>query len=369
MQSNKQITPTQVFVLTVSMILGVGVLTLPRSVASAVHTPDIWLSVLLAGLINLIPIAVIGKLSAIFPRQHFLHYSQQIIGKYMGWLLSLLYAFYFITLLSFEVRMAGEVVREYLMERTPREVLILLLFFASTYLVTGGLGAVVRINEMFLPVLMFFLLLALLLSFREVDPKNMQPMLSKGIFPLFKGVPETALSFLGYEIILFFSAYFQKPQLTFKAGCYGLAVVCFVYVLTVFVALGVFGVDTLTTLVWPTLEVVKVIEIPGGFVERLESIFITIWVMAIFTTISINHFLSSMVLGQLFRKNQRWFFYSILPVAYIIALYPPGVIEVFDIGTFASYFGLLLSTGIPIILLLVARLRKLGSFGNSKNGR
>ncbi|MFC4770296.1 GerAB/ArcD/ProY family transporter [Effusibacillus consociatus] len=362
MQGLYRISPIQLLVLLVSMMMGVGILTLPRGVTDAVGTPDGWIAVILAGLLTTIPVAAIGKLSAVFPRQHFLHYSQEIAGKHLGWLLGFLYSCYFIMFLAFEVRVLGEVVRQYLMDKTPKEVLIVMAFFSSVYLVTGGLGSVVRINQLFLPIMVVVILTVFLLSVQNFEMKNVQPILSKGFSPLAKGIPQATLSYLGFDILLVFSAYLEKPEKAVLMGIMAVAIVCVIYTVNVFLGIGTFGAETLVTLIWPTLEMVKGIEIPGGFVERLESLFLTIWIMAIFTTLSIMHFLASLILGQLFNRDQRWFSYAILPVSYIVTMSPKGLIDVFAFGAFLSNIGIFFAGAVPILLLLIARIRRLGTY-------
>lgn len=94
--SNDKITTSQALVILVNYILATGILTLPRTSVEQVKTPDVWISVFLGGLIAMIVGVIIVKLSQQFPEKKlFYQYSQDIVGKWMGRVLSLLIIVYF----------------------------------------------------------------------------------------------------------------------------------------------------------------------------------------------------------------------------------------------------------------------------------
>lgn len=62
---------------------------------------------------------IIVKLSQQFPEKTFYQYNQEIVGKWLGWMLSLLIISYFFTISAFEVRTMAEVTSLFLLEGTP----------------------------------------------------------------------------------------------------------------------------------------------------------------------------------------------------------------------------------------------------------
>lgn len=196
MQDRVTINSLQLFILLVSMMFGIGVLTLPRNVTESVGTSDSWISVLLTGILTCIPITVIGKLSAVFPRQHFLDYTKQILGQSLAWVLGFAVSCYFVLLLVLEIRAIGMLVRTYLLPKTPLEVLIILPIFASVYLTTGGANAVIRLNEMLMPFLVTVFIVILALSCQNFHFKDVQPLFRTDIPSLIKGIPSSTFSLL-----------------------------------------------------------------------------------------------------------------------------------------------------------------------------
>lgn len=361
MLRDDQISPIQMTVILISVMFGVGILTLPRVVAQTVGTPDAWMAVLFAGGIGIVQASVIGKLCAVFPRQDFFAFSQLILGRPISVIITLLFVLEYLLVFAYESRVMGAVVRQYLLDRTPLEVIVLIMLFASAYLVAGGVGPLVRINQLFLPIILFFVAIGVLLGFQNFDAKNALPLFRTGFKPLLDGTIESAFSFLGFEIMLFLSVYLQKPEKVLGNGVLAVVVVSISTTVIVFLAIGVFGVQPLSRLTWGGLEIVRNIEIPKGLIERTESVFLTVWIMAIFTTVSLTHFVSSLLVGQILNKHWRSMMYWMLPVAYIISMTPKSLIEVFQLGNYLSYLGLFLNSVVPTLLLVVAKVRRVGT--------
>ncbi|TCS71634.1 spore germination protein (amino acid permease) [Effusibacillus lacus] len=219
MQNRETISSLQLLVILVSNVLGLGILTLPREVTDACGTPDAWMSLLLVGVVVCIPVAILGKLSSVFPQTHFLDDCQLLVGQFGKWVIGWYLILYYLMIISMELRGLGMLVGQYLLDRTPIEIVILIPLFASVYVVTGGFGPIVRINQMFFPVVVGMFILSLLMAFQNVEIKNLQPMFSKGFQPVLKGVPAAAFSLLGVEIIWYFSNSLKKKQCACGGTC------------------------------------------------------------------------------------------------------------------------------------------------------
>lgn len=81
-------------------------------------TPDVWLSVILGGILAMVSGVIMVKLSQQFPDKTFYQYSQDIVGKWIGRLLSFLIIGYFLTTSAFQIRSMAEVI-SFLLEGTP----------------------------------------------------------------------------------------------------------------------------------------------------------------------------------------------------------------------------------------------------------
>ncbi|GAA3330987.1 hypothetical protein GCM10020331_085710 [Ectobacillus funiculus] len=67
-----RITTPQAIIIVINYILGTGILTLPRAATEKVKTTDVWLTVILGGLIAMLAGWIIVKLSQQFPEKNLL---------------------------------------------------------------------------------------------------------------------------------------------------------------------------------------------------------------------------------------------------------------------------------------------------------
>ncbi|PEN84862.1 hypothetical protein CN553_27400 [Bacillus cereus] len=104
-----RITTAQAFVIISNFILGSGILSLPRTSVEKVKTPDVWISVILSGIIAMFAGGIIVKLSQKFPKQTFYQYIQEIVGKWMGSIISLCLICYFLTEAGYQISSLAKV--------------------------------------------------------------------------------------------------------------------------------------------------------------------------------------------------------------------------------------------------------------------
>ncbi|MCT4621613.1 MAG: spore germination protein [Marinisporobacter sp.] len=355
-----KISTGQVTITVVSMIIGVGILTIPRTAADVIGTTDVWIAIILGGFVAMGASFIIVKLSERFPQKTFYQYSQVIVGRFLGWILSLLLILYFIFFSGYEVRILAELVRVYLLDKTPIEVIIISFMGVGTYLVVGGINPMVRLFEFYFPIIALMFLTFIGLSFKNFEIDNLRPVLSQGMMPVMKGLKTTILSYLGFESMLILPAFMKYPNRAMKAVLVGIAIPTFFYFIMIVVVIGVLTVEEVKILTWPTASLAMEIDIPGGFLERFEVIFIFLWVLAIYTTFVATYYFASLGLRQLFKKDNHLFIYGLLPIIYIVAIIPPNTNVTFQMGDVISYMGVLVGGLIPISLLGVAFIRRIG---------
>jgi len=353
-----RITTAQTAVIVINYTIGTGILTLPRAATEKVKTPDVWLTVFLGGLLAMLAGVILIKLSQQFPGKTFYQYSQEIVGKWLGRLLSLLLVWYFLMMSGFHARSLVEVTSFLLLEGTPSWAIVMPFMWVSLYLIIGGINSIARLFETILPITAGVFLVVAFLSFKIFEVDNLRPVLGLGIIPVLKGIKTTALSYTGFESMLILLAFMKQPNKAGKAVLVGISIPLIFYLITVVVVIGALSIDGVTTRTWATLDLIRSFEMPGLLFERFESLLLAIWIMKMFTCFSFGHYAASMGLAQLFQKNIHPFMYSVLPVIYIIAMAPKNVNELFKLGDMMGNVALFLFGLQPLLLLLMLRLKK-----------
>ncbi|OIJ11899.1 hypothetical protein BKP35_11230 [Anaerobacillus arseniciselenatis] len=327
----------------VSMVIGVGILTLPRALAASVETTDGWMSIVLGLVLNMVLVLLIFRLHRHFPGKSFIGlWGNQSVAKWIGKLFSIAFVCYFVTLLAYEARILTVVVRMYLLDRTPSEVTVLFIFLATTYAVTKGVQGIVHLNLMFFPFVVFVITLIVIFNLHDASFGAIFPIAAEGITPIIMGVQETSLSFLGIEILFFFLAYMKGKDLQATLVNAGIAFVAFLYLLIVVMCYMVIGLEVTKIIAFPLVALAKEVEIIEGLVERIEPLMITVWIMSIFNTMAIVHFLATKIIKDEFVKKARVSTIAIVITffSFIITFIPVSLQEAFMLGDYVSYFGL-----------------------------
>lgn len=353
-----RIPTSQAAIILINYVLAVGILTLPRTAAEKVKTPDVWITVILGGLIAMVAGVIIVKLSQQFPEKTFYQYSQEIVGKWMGALLSLFIVSYFVVLASFEMRVMEEVTSFFLLEGTPRWAISMPFIWVSLYLSLGGINSIARLFEVIFPITVCIFLLTSFMSIGIFEIDNLRPVLGLGVVPVLKGIKTTTLAYSGGEIMLLLFAFMQQPREAVKVVLVGTAVPIVFYVITVVMVIGTFSVEGVVMRTWPTIDLMRSFEITGLVFERFESLLLVIWIMQIFATCTICYYAASLGLAQLLNKNFHSFMYGLIPVIYIIAEMPKNTNDLFKLGDMMGNAAMILFGILPLLLLVVVRWRK-----------
>lgn len=341
-----------------SVTIGVGILTFPRSLAKVTGAFDGWISVVLSGFCVCVIGWLLAKLAARFPRQTFFEYTSIIAGKPVGYILTFLVCLYTMLFVSFEIRAIGNISKQYLFYNTPVEMITLSFLLVVQYAVAGSRISMLRLNLIFLPVVLIVMGIVLLFTTQLVEIENIRPFFSSDWRSLLEGSKVVGLSYSGFEIILFYSMLMKKPQDGTRAVTIGLLIPILLYLTIYMFVIGVFSAEVATNLTYPTIELAKEVEIPGGFFERVESIFFTIWIMTIFNTCAMWLDITILNLCSMFQKVRKTMWVLILsPMIYFVAMLPQNVVDFFTFADGVTYYGMVVVYLCPILLLLIAIMR------------
>lgn len=353
-----QISTTQLIALINSYMIALGILTLPRNVTEKTGTPDGWISILIVEVPMVLAAFLIIKLCQRFPNKTFYEFSQDVLGKVLGFLLNLALIVYFLLVSGFEVRGMAEVTKLHLLPTTPLYATAIPFICVGIYLVVSGLNPTARVMEVLLPITTIIFILVLSLSLKSFKFDQLRPVLGYGILPAIKGAQTTFLSISGLEIVPLIFPFLKKPQQALKASLIGIGIPSFLYILAVIMTVGNMGVAGVTTKTWPTINLFRRFELTGIIFERFESFFLAVWILQIFATYAITHLLAAYGLAKLLSKKFQPFVYALAPLIYLVAMSPRNLNDVFHLGTFIGYIGIGFVMIVPAILLFIAVIRR-----------
>ncbi|MDK8193522.1 spore germination protein [Paenibacillus sp. UMB7766-LJ446] len=355
-----QLTTVQASVFIINYMLGAGILTLPRTTVNEVKTPDVWISIILSGLLVMILGIILVTLCRKFPGKTVFQFTEEITGKWIAYILGAAIILYFLVISAFEIRVMAEVTRLYLLEGTPVWAIVMVFMWVGFYLISGGINSMARLYEIILPITLILFVLAIFLSSDLFEINNLRPVLGEGIMPVFKGLKSSVLAYTGYEVMFVVMAFMKNPEKGKKALVWGILIPMVIYLITLVMVIGSLSIEGMSTRTWPTLDLMRSFEIEGLFFERFESLLLVIWIMQIFSTSTITHYAASLGCSQLFKKKMLPFLIILLPISYITAMLPQNVDETFKLGDILGIASIYLFGVLPLLLLLLSMFRKKG---------
>ncbi|MCR8660586.1 GerAB/ArcD/ProY family transporter [Paenibacillus endoradicis] len=352
-----RITANQATASMTSTTLGAGLLVMPRILIQDVGTPDVWMTLLLGGILVVLALIFFIKLSQKFPKQTLYQYSSKILGRPLGNLVCLLFCLYFLFTSAYELRILAEVIVFYLLEGTPKWAIVIPIMLVSYYLLLGGVNALMRLFQIVLPITIIIIIIVYGLSFSMFHIDNLKPVFGNGITPVFNGVTHSFNSFAGYELVAIYYAYLNEPKKAIKSFSLGLGLVVVIYMIALILVIGSLSLEAGMLSTWPTIDLVRNYELKGFFFERIEILFLVIWVMQLFCTFSSMYYGASLGLSHVLRYKKRPIILGLLPVCYIFTMVPRNINDITVLGYVISYYCMLLFV-IAVILYIVYLFRK-----------
>jgi spore germination protein len=342
-----------------SMILGTGILTLPRLVAEKTLYFDGWICIATAGLFAIAFAWICAKLACRFPKMSYFEYLPRIVTKPVAHVIVLLTAVYFFLILAYVVRGISEVSKRYLFEKTPIEAIALTFLLVVIYAVAGTRAGLLRLNIMFFPITLSVTVFVQVLNIGEIEVEHLRPFFVTPWQDLAMGTLESIYSYLGFSVVLLYISMMNKPSKATKAVVIGMIPPIVLYLLIYAVAIGVFSRTVTAQVIYPTVELAKEARVPGGIFERLESLYFTIWIMTIVNTACMSYDVTIAAVRNLFKKAGKMFVISILsPFIFITAMLPEDLIKYGEMGSLVGYLGIGMEMLLPSLLLAIALIRK-----------
>ncbi|MCE5286278.1 MAG: spore germination protein [Pelosinus sp.] len=259
-----------------------------------------WLSIILGGLLYYLVTLLMIKLGNEYPDQTLVSYMPELWGSFLGniviWWFALLFLLQIATILT-GVRKA---IVFFMFTRTPPEVLALGLLTVCVYCALQDWGTLLRIQQFIFFVATPVFALLLLVSLFNFNPENLLPFLPKKDIPkLLPTMLEGWNMFSGYEIILFLFPLTYHCQVSIAkalGGAFGCMTVAFLACIVI--AIGVLTVNGVTSTLYPIMTAMSSVELPGTFLERLETYLVVFWIPVVFDTLAIFLWIPAQVLMQ-----------------------------------------------------------------------
>ncbi|MRN51905.1 GerAB/ArcD/ProY family transporter [Paenibacillus monticola] len=368
MNNNRPITTFQFMAVIISTIIGVGILVFPRYMVEYGGNSAPLMSIL-AIFAALIGCWFTASVCRKYPNETLFVFSRRLLGRGMADFSTIIIFLFFLNSTSSNMRQFGEVCITVLFKRTPIEILMLILLILVGLSVRRNIVKFTYIHVFYLPFILISVIIILMLSLKKIDGLNLLPILGNNftLSSFSKGVFLSASLYQGTFILILLVPLMRKPKQAVKAANAALFFSGIFYTIIVIVSLGMFGMNEIELLIYPTLELARSASFGTGLLERLDAIFIVVWVISVFTTIFTNYYLAVYALRELIRiKDQRLISSFLLPFIFVLSLLPQNFFQVYDVALVTSVIGLIFLTVYPFLLWVVDLIRNKGGLSHEK---
>ncbi|SNT31837.1 spore germination protein KB [Bacillus sp. OK838] len=339
-------------------IVATAILGVPSITAKYAKT-DLWLSPIFAALIGYLTVYIAYKLHQLYPKQTVIQFSEQIIGRIPGKIFGFLLLFFYIQNTGLILRSYAEFVVGSFLVRTPISVIMISMVILCAFIVRGGIEVLGRAAELFVPVFIFPIFVLILLLIPDLDFKNIFPVLGDGIMPPIKGAIVPGGWFSEFFLIIFLLPFLADMKKGMKSGMMTVFTVMMTLIVVNLMVLFVLG-STISTKLYPLMNVSRYISL-ADFFEHVESAVMAVWIVGAFVKISVFYYVSALGTAQWLNLSD-----------YRPVVWPIGILIVeFGFWSFPSsmdvnrndtdvfpFQGILMQTIIPLLLLVIAVVRK-----------
>lgn len=259
---------------------------------------DAWLAAIISFFSSAALIWLIGRLTLVFPDKSMAQYSQELLGKWPGRLLSLFYLLLFLLMGATDLRIYGEVIRTGFLPETPLLVILGSVILAAIMVVYAGLEPLGRMADLILPVFTLALIFTLFLPFLLANPDNLRPLLYQGWQPVLLAALTPTVMAAQYISLTLLVPSVLEPRKALRTAISSLLWASLVLVFAAVIVVAVLGADEGARAAFPVFKMIRAIRI-SDFFERIEFFPIFAWGLGLFVTLAVNLYSLSKGFSQL----------------------------------------------------------------------
>lgn len=313
-----------------------------------------WLNIIYLTILCTIFILIIYKLFKPFINADILDVSHYLGGKILKYIIAVLYLALFISFSALCIRYFANSLNIIYFNSTSLVVLVLLLLVPATIASKIGLKAISGSNIIFVPITVVALIVFFLAAFRFFNWQNLFPVLGYGAKETFL---THSTNIFAFNVIayLYFLKPFLKSEKDYKKISIFAVIMCGIYLLiSIVTLLMTFSFITHTDETLSVYLVTRLISF-GRFFQRIDAIFIFVWILVILSFISLNLFIIANIIKKVLNlKSQLELVYPSAAILFSLSLILKDVanLKFITLNIYRPYFIILVFIISFIILLL-----------------
>ena len=346
--SSKKISPTQLFFILIQSQIGVGILSLPYTMAKSAKI-DGWISIIVGGIAVQIFILVYFVIMSKFPEKKVREIVEVLFGKVVRKIFEIGLILYSIIVGVLILGLFTRMLDRWVLPETPNWIISLLMVVCTFFLAKEEIRVLARFYVIVSFILFIFLGL-ILFSLKDANIFYIMPIASSGWKDIIGGARNAVIAMFGIELIMFLSAMTTGAERKkFKYITASNIIVTSFYTLSTLACYLFFSPQDILMIPEPLLYLIKAFSF--NIVERTDLLFLSLWIYSVFTSFTAYVFWGIDCLKDVFRsKKSSRITFILLAIIFIFAQLPFKTEESTALfSKYASYAGVIIVT-IPFIL-------------------
>lgn len=317
------------------------------------------INILYISIISIIFTSIICYFLYKFPTLDLIDISEYLGGKLLKWIIGLLFVGYFIFFAGILLNMFSTCLEIIYFQLVDTKYVVALFVIAAVIACTMRHNAVYRANLIIFPLLIVSTFFIFIADFRYLMFDKMYPIFGNGLFTTFVAGLSNMFALQGLAYIYFMPSKLKDTNQLKKVAITSVVLSCIFLLISVAIILFMFNGFVETDELLPLYSAVKYIEF-GSFLQKLDSTFVLIWIIAFVSYLSIALKFSSNILKKLTPiKTENIFTYLLGIVLFFLAIWPKNyAISTFFADNIYRYAFFILIIGISFLVLLSATIKQ-----------
>lgn len=262
---------------------------------------DAWLS----SIVQFFPAALLllffGGLGSRFPDLTLAQYSERLLGRWPGKVLTLAILWAFLHMAAVEVRIYADMLVTVFLPDTPLLFLITAMVIVAAAAAHSGIEVIGRAADLLFPIYLLMIVGSLLLPLPllKVMFYNLEPVLARGFGPVFRGAVTPMAVIVQFLTLTMLIPSLNQPKRGLRTSLAALAGASTVLIFIAVVTTAILGPSPGARALFPFFKMVRVVAL-SEFVERLEALSVFAWGLGLFIEVAAYLFCGARGLSQVF---------------------------------------------------------------------
>lgn len=307
-------------------------------------------------ILTFIVLFIILNLYKNFSNMDIIDISEYVGGKALKFIWGIILMFYLFTLCVLTFAEFTQNLQSILFTDAPQEYISILFGVAIVISLFLGIRGIFRTGSIIAPIITIGFILMFIALQPEIDLTNFFPIFGNDIRNFWLLGPSRIGRYDGIFFILLIIPYVKNYK---KVGYFSFLMTAFLILPIIFLLVGIPPYPSIIEGYFPIFEITRLISF-GRFIQRVESIFILLWLLATFIYLSLTLQFIILIFQKVFnlKYSER-----LIPLFSIITIATSALLSTFEIviktrNFVFAYISSLMLYVIPILLLIIAKIKR-----------